>query len=883
MTQSPEIDVQAQAILMGLKALASLLDEPVARDALDLAEKTGRARTHAQYNLLQRLRRSLSQYLERGGDLFYVGLLGHFSSGKSSTINSVLATWNTDDERKTDLNPTDTIITLITGEQNVQSLLGVIREGHVTIRYQGLDNALLENIVLADTPGTGDPHLVQEIARDFLPICDVILFFFSAASPLDQTDMPLLMELHKRLPFIPIRFIVTRADELRLDSSKPVSEQNIDKPRRIRFFADVLSRVNKLLEPTVYTEEDFILIDNKVQYNIESVIDLIKSKCDPANPNSKIVMHGHKLHYFRSTARDLKKFFGDFLDEKLQELNKILGRAEQNIQRYNENVRISNNHLTLRWHEQLGAVRTAKTAAEAYLHPADPLPVDIAGFDFAIAKRSEISRDLSREVDHVWRNLTSRFMLDVSTKIRQSVSAIDDWTEETSDSVATGPAHELLEPIKVEHDVILPLVPSFLASFWASLRQAQAAALRTAASDLRKQIEDAQRAVERRSPLVECETEVRTAQKSLSDDLDQFFRNVELYRDGVFSHTTKESISTLGIGAQLDSLEREFTESDKAVFTAETMESLFPNFPEISARALTAFSDLDRNLRSLMIASKDLKIPSPEVVHQSLAPILERERGSLLNSLTAELQDSVGHLRSKLQVRIRGTMVESRLKYEAAMKSARRDRIFRYTTIVIATGMFAGATYAGYVYLNKEISHNIFNAIIWEVLAGFIVAAIGFMIARWLDNFPKTSAKIRRDFQSLFKSDVSKITDEELRNHEFSAISHDSFTARLRKACTVVINSDPDEWQQVAAERINTLREWHNEYRRVQAKYSWVVEQTTEDVSAYFSDATKNLEVLNTVANRIKARAIEPSFDLLAQTSQSLGSVKSKIHQMEFS
>jgi predicted GTPase len=194
MPNASEVDVQAQAILTGLEALASLLENPLARDALDLAEKTGRAQTHAHYTLLRRLRKSLSQYLERHGNLFYIGLLGHFSSGKSSTINSLLGLWNTDNERATDLNPTDTTITLVTLEDNIKSLLGVIKEGNVTIRSQALHSPVLENIVLADTPGTGDPLLIQEIARDFLPICDVILFFFSAASPLDQTDTPLLTE-----------------------------------------------------------------------------------------------------------------------------------------------------------------------------------------------------------------------------------------------------------------------------------------------------------------------------------------------------------------------------------------------------------------------------------------------------------------------------------------------------------------------------------------------------------------------------------------------------------------------------------------------------------------------------------------------------------------
>jgi hypothetical protein len=112
-----------------------------------------------------------------------------------------------------------------------------------------------------------------------------------------------------------------------------------------------------LLHPTVYTEEQFILIDNKASYNVGQLVQLIRAKCDPKNPHARIVMHGHKLHYFQSTARELKTFFGNFIDEKLRELNKIVSTAEQNIQLYNKNVSISNNNLTKNWLERQALTR----------------------------------------------------------------------------------------------------------------------------------------------------------------------------------------------------------------------------------------------------------------------------------------------------------------------------------------------------------------------------------------------------------------------------------------------------------------------------------------------------------------------------------------------
>jgi hypothetical protein len=91
---------------------------PLPLYAMSALELSKNAKAAAQYSILKRLSKSLLQYIERDGALFYVGLIGHFSAGKTSSINSLLQTWATEFERKTDFHPTDKTITLITREKN---------------------------------------------------------------------------------------------------------------------------------------------------------------------------------------------------------------------------------------------------------------------------------------------------------------------------------------------------------------------------------------------------------------------------------------------------------------------------------------------------------------------------------------------------------------------------------------------------------------------------------------------------------------------------------------------------------------------------------------------------------------------------------------------
>jgi predicted GTPase len=341
-----EIDVQCKKIADGLCSLREVTEQQLARKVLELETNLDSGRKLEQ---LIRLERSLLQYLERKGDLLYVGLMGHFSSGKSSTVNSLLNLWQSKQVRNVDLNPTDKAITLITDPRNSASLIGLKSEGAIPVRADFIESEFLSNVVLVDTPGSGDPLLVSEMVRDFLPVCDIILYFFSAATPLTDADTPLLVAKTRELKFIPMKFVVTRADEFRRDMDRPLSPGNYDDESARLFLDEIISRVEKILDSRLNYPTDFLIIDNRVSFNIDQLRNLLLSHADTHDSSNRVLMHGHKVAYFISHSQSIQGYFKDLLEQKTNHLKKIVDYARLNINRYQDKVQITNNKLTESW------------------------------------------------------------------------------------------------------------------------------------------------------------------------------------------------------------------------------------------------------------------------------------------------------------------------------------------------------------------------------------------------------------------------------------------------------------------------------------------------------------------------------------------------------
>jgi predicted GTPase len=873
-------DLQVQSISAGLQKLQQLLDNPVATSALELSKNASAAR---EYDVLKRLHKSLHQYVQRNGTLFYVGVLGHFSAGKSSTINSLLDTWKTNDERATDLNPTDNTITLITRERNGPSLLGVIKEGHVTIRLEPVESDLLDEIVLVDTPGTGDPQFVEEVARDFLPICDLILFLFSAASPFDKSDAPLLLELHKRLPFIPIHFVVTRTDELRTDSCVPLTEQNLDSRKTEQFLSTVVARVNTLLSPQVYAATSFSLIDNKSRFRVEQLKAFLGARCNSSNPEAHIAMHLNKLHFYRSGSKFLRIFFSTILEKKLEELTRIVEAATKNIDRYHRLVQISNSNLTKTWMEHSATINAAATRALETVRLLDALPQVYTGFRSVGTKRNILSSDLARSAKHHAGSIGSSLKAKVNGMLQEHLYEVQKQIAVTSLQELSADVHGNVEGLKVQVSALTEMqAPVSLNHLGSELRDVEAESLRDAAAFVRRSLMTLHEQVGQQAPLCLAAECIQGATESLKTDLNHFFQNVELYRSGVFSHATKESIATLGIGSKLDALETEFTDADKEEFTFSASADLFPGAQDLIDSATTRAAQLSQRALGVIEEARSVRIEQPEDNLAAVHQIVVSEREALAEELKAGLQNEIDQFCSGISVTLASLIVQAKSQCDSDLRVLSRARLKRYSFAFALTGiLFACASFA-YHHSGQPGPTTFAGEALLNLGCGALLEVVVLGILKIRENAPKLLARTREQVHVKLQDDIKQTIEMQLKGLTLNSLNEQVLTVKVARIYEHALNLPSAAWRTRAGESLDSIRTLFVKYADLRSTFAAIVQTVRQEALQYFIDSSRNLSVLNQVAGRIKAKAIEPSFELLEATRIELLSVKTEVEAITF-
>ena len=881
MSQRSKIDTQAIEINKGLTKLFELLEKPVARNALDLAKN---AESSSKYDVLRRLRQSLRQYVGREGELFYVGFLGHFSAGKSSTINALLRSNSSGHLRNTGLHPTDTTITLLTKAKNTDSILRVVHEGNVVIRQQPVEHPLLERVVIADTPGTGDPQLIEEIARDFLPICDLVLFLFSAATPVDKSDIPLLIELNKRLPFVPVHFVITRADELRSDPNQLVSALNLDAPAVSAFLSDTIVRLHSLLKGSDYTSDHFTLIDNKAGFNIDALRDFVEERCYSSSVDARANMQTNKLQFYRSSAKELRDFFLLFLDAKLTQLNKVLTTAIRNIDRYQQVVQITNNNLTRAWLEHNTSIVEAVNRANESIKPIVTLPADYSLIPTVLRKRTDLQNELRREARYLAGSISATLRSRVNAKLQDHFYHMLRLIAERPIEQLSASSYSIESVQLLVNFKDLEVIPATLLSRgYNDLRASQADSFRDTSAVLRRYLRTFQELSQQRLPLSDCEQVLSHAQETLKKDLTQFFQNVELYRNGVFSLSTKESIATLGIAHEMDALEENFTDDDKLGLTDEATKELFPGFENSAAQLSTRLSDLAAKSRVLFDSANALSSERPLDSSSEIALAAGLARVKLQNEFTSEIQSDGERLCGNVGTTVANLIIEAKYNYDAAVRNIDSLRRRRLLNIAGITALLVLGAELGYHFLRLPAPTSLVGTSALAIATGLGVEGIVLAIARIRENAPKLIADTGEKVRAKLNTDLREAVDLVLRASAFATLEQNALTTRLFSTYEHTIAACTDAWHARAIEINAAIRGVETDYSALRTEYLSLTDEVRQQCSTFFTDASRNLEILNSVANGIKARAIEPSFALLDRTQKQLEFVKEEMAAVEFS
>lgn len=892
--QNQNVDVQCKQILDGLKQLDECLSERITHDALELEVNS---KTSRQKELLTRIKRSLIQYTDRGKDIVYIGFMGHFSSGKSSTINSLLILDDSSEEhRQTGLNPIDKTITLITNSENKDSIITITQEGMVPIRSSFINKEFLRNIVIADTPGTGDPVLDNAIAKDFLPICDLILYFFSATSPLDSADRLILEEKISQLPFIPLKFVVTRADEFRADYNASFSDENFDLGKASVFIGEIVQRINHLFRNSNLNviPSDIFLVDNLAKFRIIELQQYISSFSNTSNTEGQIKIHSHKVAYYRHSSDRLKSFFSTFLNEKVKAISSFVATATENIRLFNDEIQITNNSLTETWTKEHKLIQERKLKVfkkfpEEMLMPKPPDEIWQQMPDFrkirmdikskASEKVSELRERIKREVSESIQPQLSEFKRRINNASIQDLQNLDSLPLKLSDIrseyIQAGEESLLFPP-----DSLYVNLRHFYKNIQDELNESH--------KNLEKNSRDLTHIISRQEPVQEYEEILNTSARNLAQDFDKFFKIITVYRSGVFSLNVKREISKLGLGEKLDELESdELPDIQKVMIKNEARDSVFPEMSNHFSNFKREATLLEEKSGQLLIKINQIKKVNLVTSRQNL-DLESKERIMLarcevVEKITSDANEFLQALKSNIQ----SSIDESYSAWNTQYVSLQKDRR-KYFLTILGFSFIIGLLLWLLIlqFANIDLPNNLFLGVGIGIITNLLTDLVGFVGAKSLETFPKQVRLNETNILGDLRTNCSEIIDAELKkfNSEPSDSDLSYYCESIGRLWQTLLLDEPLKlWVEEEGDRFSEdLEELIQQYSVHRDDYLNHMNELTAHVSAYLSSPSENLEKLRAISDNLKDRSVNPSFLLLEETRNRLEKVREKIEDIKF-
>lgn len=884
MRPEPAMDIPCAAIVSGLRNVLALLESPTARDVFEIDSSCSFA-----YAELKRLRDSLEQYMDRERDLFYVGLLGHFSCGKTSTINSILELWHarTGGNRETGLSPTDKAVSLITHPDNLSRVIALNREGEIPVRTFPSDTEKLKRLVLMDTPGSGDPQHFGEMLRDILPICDLVLFTFSAAAAFDEADIPLLERLQDKLPFIPKRAVVTRADEFFLENHGDDDGPSVDNPKLNQFLGRLLARLK--LAGTSISKSEVFFVDNPTQFGIIPLADFIDESAKLDDVEARILLRDNKVQFFLRLSREYKAGCQALLDSKRRDSIDCVNEVKTNIDAYHQAVEIATAKLAMDWQRSASQSSEIQVQTLRRMHPkaiegvfADHLRDDAsidAWFQGTSEEIKSMAESAGRKIASNMHSAVHDAFAEQRRVFNEGIaalgrSALSEFRLHVAAIPLPNVTHVTAEDVRVPQRR-LP-------------EQMMSICERTIAERY-KGVVDTSRSLGRMladlEPLTDLQEIMENEKKALDNEMRSYFLHVDMYLQAVFAARIRKYIESLHLGRHLDEVSQAtLTVEQKSDHLKRAHTEVFGPIAEALETFRSEVTGLHARVRETQtkIQTVTLIRRKPSTVVRSELATREEIR-ALLVEAHHELKDNLEQQLHLLQDSIQQKAQQLITEHHTQTRELRRKRVRRFA---LATGLGGLLSFVGfllYSVFTQAVPNTVGYILGFGILSNAIGDLVGLLLARVTDPTKRAREEAERKTLEQIRATLRGLVNERL--GQLSSIDNirarctEQLLARWTKEMPQLLEK---EWNESLEETYGGVRELANDLLLIHEAHQLSVKRVTESCRHVLQDEASNAEKLGQVAEAIKQDHINPTFSVLEKTISHLSDFSEELAGISF-
>ncbi len=845
-----------------LGALLESLDHEAPSKVLEL---NSRAESNNYFRELTSISNSLEQYKKKEVGLLYIGFLGSYSSGKSSTINSLLGIRGSKNERATGNNPTDDHITLITNDTNVENVFTFSKEGTIPIRTKtNFQSEFLENIVLMDTPGSGDPNIIEEIVRDSLPLCDLIIYTLNSTAPFTTIDSPFLIAQQDKLKDIPLIFVLTRGDEFRKSRSVELTQENFDFTKYQKELQVIINRISETIPLGEFKTEDFILIDNLSNFNISELSNRLKSLAKK-NSENLVILHNHKLNYFRKEIKRIHDYFLALANSKIDNCKILIEKAEDNSEYFDDQIDVSKIKLRSLWNENVQVFSGIFGQVENSLQRIKE--------DIEIIKSFKDSGDLlsfrqkiRKKIDEESAFLASKIIRELESQVQVETLDLKEKILEAIDFQSLSiSSQNLRDETSFKHPLNFPYnQETYLNEAFESFR-------RKALSDysiLKDQLKTFKKVLLAKRPLDPTNDNILKYREALRVVMDVYYQALEMYNSAVFSFEVRTIVGELGLASEFDKLEASGISRNK--YNSETEKELSGNYEEFSNEFLESIKQPESGLDEF---EQDLINSSPDF--------------SFHEELNSEVVDGNNFEDDQINSFISNVFNNLITNVQAQLATLRSDiiKLKKQRRIKYLIAIFVPFVLIGLAYVFKNYSHiKMSTSLLTNIGIAVIVSIVAALIIRAFDKFEKLRINRIEDFKKQIYAIHNSQADELLKNFK------EQNEARQKEIASRI----KDKWLQNEEMLLSKLEgtHLHNNHNSIIAFkerlnklvniYQNSVSQFNQKVLSLFNSDKSHLEKIEIVASAIKQDSIEPSSQLLNKTLEEILSVKEQIEKVEY-